>query len=320
MIVVAGESLFDVFASETTPQGLSLDGRMGGSPLNVAIGLARLGQQVAFAGAVGRDVAAERLMRALVDEGVQTGCVAQVDAPTSLMLVGLDAHGVPTYTFIGDRGADRQLLPAHLGAVPRKAAAYHVGSYSMVVNPTGSTLRALIERESAGSVISYDPNVRLRVEPDVERWRSTLRWMLRRVGLLKASAEDLEILFPGRSPADFAAEAVSAGAGLVVVTRGSAGASGYAARAAVDIPAAPVAVVDTVGAGDTFQAALLAWLSETGRLEASALAALESSAVTAALTFATRAAAITCGRRGADMPRREELPPEEAPVPGRPGR
>jgi fructokinase len=274
----------------------------------VAIGLARLGQPVVFAGAIGRDVAAERLMRALVEEGVGTGTVARVDAPTSLMLVGLDGHGVPTYTFIGDRGADRQLLPAHLAAVSREAAAYHVGSYSMVVNPTGSTLRVLVEREGARSIISYDPNVRLRVEPDVERWRGTLKWMLPRVRLLKASAEDLELLFPGRSPLDFAAEALSEGAGLVVVTRGSEGSSGFTAHAAVNVPANPVAVVDTVGAGDTFQAALLTWLSETGRLDASALAALNAGDVTAALAFASRAAAITCGRRGADMPRRAELP------------
>ena len=313
MIVVGGESLFDVFASGETPQGLALDGRMGGSPLNVAIGLARLGQPVDFAGTVGRDVAAERLMRALVDEGVGTESVTRVDAPTTIMLVGLDGHGVPTYTFIGERGADRQLRPEHLAAVPRGAEAYHVGSYSMVVDPTGSTLRILVEREAARSVISYDPNVRLRVEPDAEKWRATLRWMLPRVRLLKASAEDVELLFPGRSPADFAAEALSAGAGLVVVTRGSRGAVGFTSRASVEVPAAPVTVVDTVGAGDTFQAALLAWLSESGLLggstaSASALAALEPEAITAALTFASRAAAITCGRRGADMPRRAELP------------
>jgi fructokinase len=308
MIVVAGESLFDVFASGETPMGLALDGRMGGSPLNVAIGLARLGQQVLFAGAVGRDVAAERLMRALVEEGVGTGCVTRVEAPTTIMLVGLDGRGVPTYTFIGDRGADRQLLPQHLEAVPRGAAAYHFGSYSMVLDPTASTLRRLIDRETPGSVVSYDPNVRLRVEPDVERWRDTLTWMLSRARILKASVEDLQLLYPGSSPADFAAEALSAGAGLVVVTRGNQGASGFTARASVDVPAFPVTVVDTVGAGDTFQAALLTWLSENRRLGPAGLAGLDRVPVEAALAFAARAASITCGRRGADMPRRVELP------------
>ncbi len=307
MIVVGGESLFDVFSAGATPQGLTLDGRMGGSPLNVAIGLARLGQQVVFAGAVGRDPAAERLMRALEEEGVGTGCVVRVDAPTSIMLVGVDQRGVPTYTFIGDRGADRQLQPGHLATVPRAAAAYHVGSISMVLEPTASTLRLLVQREAARSVISYDPNVRFKVEPDVERWRETLRWMVSRSHLLKLSTEDLGLVYPGRSPQDFASEALAAGVRFVVVTRGPDGAAGFTPRGFAQVPAPRVTVVDTVGAGDTFQAALLTWLAEAGRLSAPALAALDADAVRAALTFAAAAAAITCTRRGADMPRRKEL-------------
>jgi fructokinase len=120
--------------------------------------------------------------------------------------------------------------------------------------------------------------------------------------------EDLELLFPGRSPADVAEEALSAGAGLVVVTRGRDGATGFTVGSAVHVPAVPVAVVDTVGAGDTFQAALLTWLSEKGCLDRAGLAALDRRQVEAALSFAVRAASITCGRRGADMPRRAELP------------
>ena len=205
MFMVCGESLFDVFSSGATKEGISLDGRMGGSPFNVAIGLARLGQPVSFLGAIGRDFGGERLVRALEEEGVRTGVTVRVDAPTTLMLVGLDGHGVPSYVFYGQSGADRQLLAEHLGTGTAGAAAYHFGSYSMVVNPTGSTQRLLVEREHTRSVISYDPNVRLRVEPDVERWRETLRWMLPRTHLLKVSEEDLGVLFPGvaidRSPA-----------------------------------------------------------------------------------------------------------------------
>ena len=307
MIVVCGESLFDVFSGAATPQGFMLDARMGGSSLNVAIGLSRLGQSVSFLGAIGRDFAGERVLRALVEEGVRTECVARVDAPTTLMLVGLDAQGVPSYVFYGQQGADRQLLPAHLERVPVGAAAYHFGSYSMAVDPTATTLRALILREVNRSVISYDPNVRLRVDPDVERWRGILSWMMPRAHLLKVSEEDLGLLYPGRSIDDFAADARAAGSRLVVVTRGGGGSKGFTERASVEVPAAHATVVDTVGAGDTFQAALLAWLAETGRLTPSALGSLEAPTLGAALDFASRAAAITCSRRGADMPRRAEL-------------
>jgi fructokinase len=305
--MVCGESLFDVFSSGATKEGISLDGRMGGSPFNVAIGLARLGQPVSFLGAIGRDFGGERLVRALEEEGVRTGLAVRVDAPTTLMLVGLDGRGVPSYVFYGQNGADRQLREEHLAAGTGGAAAYHFGSYSMVVNPTGSTQRLLVEREHARSVISYDPNVRLRVEPDVETWRSTLRWMMPRTHLLKVSEEDLGILVPGMTIDQWARDALTAGPGLVVVTRGAEGATGYSRQAVVQVPSVPVKVADTVGAGDTFQAALLAWAAEAGRLTADGLFSLGERELRSALGFATRAAAVTCGRRGADMPRRGEL-------------
>ena len=307
--VVCGESLFDVFLSGATPMGLAMDARMGGSPFNVAIGLARLGRAVEFVGGVGRDGAAERILRGLAEEGVGTRHAPRVEAPTSLMLVGLDAAGVPTYTFYGRGGADHQVRTEHLAAVPAGAAAYHFGSYSTVVQPTGETQRALVERERGRGLISYDPNVRLRVEPRRETWQEMFLWMRTRAHLLKVSAEDLELLFPGVPEETCAREALSAGVRLFVVTRESRGAAGFTRSARAEVPAVGVSVKDTVGAGDSFQAALLAWLSETGRLRPDALAALTTAELTAALAFAGRAAAITCSRRGADMPRRAELGP-----------
>ncbi|WP_088283495.1 carbohydrate kinase [Ideonella sp. A 288] len=307
MFIVCGEALFDVFEAGQTPSGLAFDGRIGGSPFNVALGLARLQQPVGFLGGISTGFAGERLMRALADEGIATGCVARTDAPTTLSLVGVDARGVPSYAFYGHGAADRQLLPAHLAAVPARARAFHFGSYAMVVEPVGSTQRALVEREHARSVIAYDPNIRVNVEPDLDRWRETLRWMLPRTHLLKVSDEDLGLLYPGRSIEHFAAEALAAGTPWVVVTRGGEGAVGVTARDTVRMPPQPVEVVDTVGAGDTFQAALLTWLAETGRLTPQAIAALDAAAQTQALGFAARAAALTCGRRGADLPRRAEL-------------
>jgi fructokinase len=237
----------------------------------------------------------------------------RVDAPTTLMLVGLDDRGVPSYVFYGQAGADRQLSPAHIAESTSGAAAYHFGSYSMVVDPTGSTQRMLVERERPRSVISYDPNVRLRVEPDIEKWRETLRWMLARTHILKVSEEDLGILFPGMAMDRWAADALAAGPVLVVVTRGSEGAKGFTRQAAVHVPAVPTKVVDTVGAGDTFQAALLAWAGEAGRLSADGIATMGEPELRSALGFAARAAAVTCGRRGADMPRRAELPSRVSP-------
>ncbi len=307
MFIVCGEALFDVFATGDTPTGIGFDGRIGGSPFNVALGLARLGQPVGFCGGIGSGFAGERLMRALADEGIRADAVARIDAPTTLSLIGLDARGVPSYAFYGHGAADRLLQPEHLAAIPAAARAFHFGSYAMVVHPVGATQRALVEREYRRSVISYDPNIRTNVEPDLDSWRATLQWMLPRTHLLKLSDEDLALLYPGRSLDDFAQGAMAAGTPLVVVTRGAEGAVGYTRKACITQAPVPAVVVDTVGAGDTFQAALLTWLAETERLTPEGIACIDAAALTQALGFAARAAALTCARRGADLPRRAEL-------------
>ncbi len=307
MFVVCGEALFDVFATGETPTGMAMDARIGGSPFNVAIGLARLGQPVAFLSQISRGFLGERLMRALAAEGVAASTVQRSEAPTTLSLIGVDAQGVPSYAFYGEGCADRLLDESALAALPQGVKAINFGSYATVVGRTAATQRTLVERSQGRALIAYDPNIRLNVEPRLEVWRTQIEWMLPRTQLLKVSDEDLRLVWPGLAPAEFAARALAQGVALVVVTRGGEGASGWTAAAQVDVPPVQVAVVDTVGAGDTFQAALLTWLAERDALAAAALAALSKDALAEALGFAARAAAITCSRRGADLPRRADL-------------
>ena len=307
MFVVCGEALFDVFATGETPTGMAMDARIGGSPFNVAIGLARLGQPVAFLSQISRGFLGERLMRALAAEGVAASTVQRSEAPTTLSLIGVDAQGVPSYAFYGEGCADRLLDESALAALPAGVKAINFGSYATVVGRTAATQRTLVERSQGRALIAYDPNIRLNVEPQLEVWRTQIEWMLPRTQLLKVSDEDLRLVWPGLAPAEFAARALAQGVALVVVTRGGEGASGWTAAAQVDVPPVKVAVVDTVGAGDTFQAALLTWLAEHDALAAASLAALSKDALAEALGFAARAAAITCSRRGADLPRRAEL-------------
>ncbi len=307
MFVVCGEALMDVFAVGPTAAGMTLDARVGGSPFNAAVGLARLAQPVAFFSAVSRDFLGERLVQTLVAEGVDTSAVQRMDAPTTLGLVGVDSQGVPSYSFYGQGCADRLLTTAALASLPQDIDAIHLGSFATVVEPTASTLRALVEREHGRTLIAYDPNIRLNVEPDLTRWGDMLQWMLTRTDLLKISEEDLQLLLPGVTPEEFARRALSHGVKLAVVTRGSEGVVGCTPNACATVPTTPVEVIDTVGAGDTFQAALLTWLAEHDALSVPALATLSSADLRLALGFAARAAAITCSRRGADMPRRSEL-------------
>ena len=164
---------------------------------------------------------------------------------------------------------------------------------------------ALVPADRQGrALVAYDPNIRLNVEPRLEVWREHIEWMLPRTQLLKVSDEDLGLVWPGLAPDAFAARALAQGVKLVVVTRGGEGALGWTASAHVATASVKVAVVDTVGAGDTFQAALLTWLAEHDALGD---CALPTDSLAEALAFAARAAAITCSRRGADMPRRAEV-------------
>ncbi|WP_157267872.1 carbohydrate kinase family protein [Azohydromonas aeria] len=307
MFMVCGEALMDVFGAGESAEGVALDARVGGSPFNVARGLARLSCEVGFLGAVSTDFLGERLVAALRDEGVDTGCVARLEAPTTLSLVGLDERGVPSYAFHGAGCADRLLQPRHLCPLPDAVRALHFGSYAMVVEPTAGTLHALAAAERGRRLIAYDPNIRLNVEPDLERWRGVVRAMSARADLVKVSDEDLRLLHPELAVEDIAQDWLEAGCTLVVVTRGAEGALAWRRGERLQVPAPKTTVVDSVGAGDTFQAALLCALGEAGALDAAALAALPARSLEQALRFAARAAALTCSRRGADMPRAAEL-------------
>ena len=307
MFLVCGEALFDVFIGSEDDQALHLDARLGGSPYNVAVGLARLSKPVAFFGGLSTDMLGQRLARALEREGVNIELALRFDAPTTLGLVELGGEGVPQYAFYGNGAADRLPEEGRLPALPAEIGAIHLGSFATVVEPVASALEALVRREREGRLVAYDPNVRLNVEPSLERWRSKVDTLAGLAHLVKISDEDAELLYGDASDDALAASWLDKGTSLVVMTRGGKGASAWNSHGRVDITAPVVEVIDTVGAGDTFQAAMLAHLAETGALDAARLASLAPEAVSRLLDFAARAAAITCSRRGANLPRRDEV-------------
>lgn len=310
MILTCGDALFDVFANPgASSSSIALDARVGGSPLNVAVALSRLGQTTAFLSKVSTDPFGRRLMSFLEAEGIDTDLIVRTSAPTTLAIVALDDKGVPTYSFYTNGTADRSLevreLPARL---PDAIRVVHIGSYSTALEPTASSLEALVARERSRRFISYDPNIRPSIVPDPELWRRRVAALTTHAHLVKASVEDIQFLYPSASVDAALADWLARGVGIAIATMGEVGSMavtrhGIAAR----VSARTVKVIDTVGAGDTFQAALLTWLAEHGRLSPDGLATLGADDLNALLTFASRAAAITCSRRGADMPRRSEL-------------
>lgn len=304
MFAVCGEALWDLFAVEG--EGLSFDARPGGSPFNVAVGLARLGVDAALLGGVSTDPLGARLKARLAAEGVDLGLLIESRRPTTLSLVEIAPDGSPRYAFYGEGAADRAVEIADLPDLG-EAWGLHLGSLAMVAEPVGASLVALARREAGRRLVTFDPNVRLNVEPDAARWAGRIAEVLPMADLVKTSAEDVALLHPGADPAAVVASWLDRGVALAVLTRGGEGAEAFGAFGRVSVPAVPVAAADTVGAGDSFMAALVAWLFERGAAARPALEALRSSDAQAMLDFASVAAAITCGRRGADPPRRGEL-------------
>jgi fructokinase len=304
MIVVCGEALIDMFVANDGT--LSVGAHAGGSPFNVAIGLARLGMPASFFGGLADDPFGRYLRDCLRREGVDLSAAPQPADRTALACVSSDEYGSPTYRFYCDDTAERMVTTADLMHLPTRIGALHLGSYCMVVEPVAAAQRMLVERQRGRSLIAYDPNVRLGIEPNIAKWRATLEWMAARVDLLKVSEEDLECLYPEQSIETFMLGVLAAGVSLVVVTRGARGVlARNAAGVNIALEAMPVSVVDTVGAGDSFQAALIARLvaqGVSGPDSGAILRALDATRLHEALNFARRAAALTCSRRGADLP------------------
>ncbi|WP_353184316.1 PfkB family carbohydrate kinase [Bosea sp. (in: a-proteobacteria)] len=304
MILVCGEALVDLFVA--APEGGEMPARIvaGGSPFNLAIGLARLGVPAAFLGGVSRDRFGAFLAQRLAEEGVDGRFLVRSDRPTTISVVTTAADGQPRYSFHGEGAADRRLAPADLpAALPAEVEALAFGSYTMAVEPVGSALAALAAREAGRRVISVDPNLRPMAVGDMTRWAEAAERFYRVATIVKASDEDVRIAWGGRlSPGEAAAYWLERGAGLVVITEGARGATGFCRAGQVSVAGHAVAVADTVAAGDSFHAALLARLAGSGRLNPAAIAALDRPALAELLAYAAAAAAVTVTRRGADLP------------------
>ncbi|MGG2398909.1 carbohydrate kinase family protein [Pseudomonas sp. SH1-B] len=309
MYLVCGEALFDVFIQNDGARSneLAFKAIAGGSPFNVALGLRRMGTEAALFTGMSSDSLGQRLRQVLSDEGVSDAYLVASDAPTTLAMVGLDADGSPQYSFRGEGCADRQLRLEHLPELDARVRGLHLGSFSLVVEPVASTLLALVEREREQRLISLDPNVRLGPAPDIARWRERVETFASHAHLIKVSEEDLQLLYPERDPQQVAAGWLNERCQLVFLTHGSKGASVHSRHGHWSAPAVEVHTRDTVGAGDTFQAALLSYLARHDLDTPKALGMLSREAINDMLRLAIEAAALTCSRVGPDLPYLHEL-------------
>ena len=300
--VVAGEALVDIVVPADAPSHEAV----GGSCLNVAVGLARLDVPTTLVTRVGDDDRGRAVQAHVLASGVRLSDGSVVPgARTSTATAHLNEHRAATYDFELDWD-----LPAL--DLPSSALGLHVGSLGTVLEPGRAAVHDLVRAAVAADVfVSYDPNIRpfFLGDPD-EAWRDVLA-LAGAARLVKLSDEDLRLLRPGGSEDDVCAELlVAENTELVVLTRGAAGATAYTEGAVRHVPAPRIELVDTVGAGDSFMAAMLVMLCDWDVLSggSGALRALDDSRVELLVQGAAYAAAMTCSRRGAEPPTRDELP------------
>jgi fructokinase len=301
MIVSCGEALIDFF-----PGNGGFRPAAGGSPFNVAIATARLGASAAFFGGLSTDFFGDILRDALAKSGVDLSFVATASRPTTLAFVSLD-KGDARYAFFDEGSAGRMLTETDLPAFPKTVAALHFGSFSLAEEPCGSALEALMQREQADRVISLDPNIRKTLIKNRGGYLARLDRLVAMSDIARLSEDDLAWIAPGLSFEDVARRWLDRGAKLAILTRGANGATAVTHRQTVSAPGVDTKVVDTVGAGDTFTAGTLARLAQLGLLTKHAVARLNRDQLDDVLGFATRAAAVTVSRAGADPPWLREL-------------
>ncbi|MEJ2275180.1 MAG: PfkB family carbohydrate kinase [Woeseiaceae bacterium] len=313
-IAILGEAVIDLIAGD--------DGAYrphpGGSPYNVAIGLARQGMDVSFLSPFSDDPFGDQLHDLLLREGVRVPLVRRSTCPTSLSLITIDNEGLPTYRLYRQGVADKDTSFEEIKAcLPGDLQVLHTGSLAITPSQLPRMRKLLDLVRERGVVVSMDINIRLRAAADTAAYLDGVRSMLPHADVVKASDEDLEPLGFATDPRTAAERAREAmGDGLLVLTEGSGGAVMYTPHGPIPATAYRVAnVEDTVGAGDTFHAALLARLSASGALGAAGRDAARD-VLTDALDYACAAAAINVTRAGCNPPTRDEVEAFRRDVPG----
>lgn len=308
LVAVIGEALVDL---TEVPGEDALVARPGGSPLNVAIGLARLEQPTLLLARFSRDPFGTVLRNHAFRSDVNLSRAVETPLPSTTALARIDQDGVAQYVFNTDGTADFGWTDDELAVLPSSVGALHFGSLASWLPPGDAAIdRCVAALRAVGRVlVSYDPNVRPHLQPDAARAREAVERSVQHAHVVKVSADDLAWLYPGSSAETVAARWSQLGPTLVVVTHGPDGATGYRrGRPALSRPAPQVQIADTIGAGDAFTSGLLDALLRRDLAAPGAVADLDDETLAVVLDDAALVAAVTCSRPGADPPRRPELP------------
>ncbi|MEQ1950798.1 carbohydrate kinase [Mesorhizobium sp. CN2-181] len=306
MIVCCGEALIDMLPRESRGGEPSFAPYVGGAVFNTAVALGRLDIPAGFFTGISTDFFGGLLKEALSASNVGLDYIKFSDRPTTLAFVRLvDGHA--TYLFYDENTAGRMLFETDLPAIGAGVEAMHFSCISLIPEPCGATYEALMRREHGKRVMMFDPNIRKNFIKDKPSHLARMKRMLAYADIVKLSDEDLDWFGETGSMEEIAARWLDLGPKLMVVTRGGDGLIAFSKRYKVSTPAERVTVVDTVGAGDTVNAGILANLRDQGLLTKRAISALSEEQIRSVLAFSGKAAAITVSRPGANPPWRREM-------------
>ncbi|MGJ5175908.1 carbohydrate kinase family protein [Bradyrhizobium oligotrophicum] len=307
MILSCGDALIDFVPARLADGRDVLRPVVGGSCLNVAVGVARLGAPTGFVGGISTDLFGTMIAAHAQGSNVDLGYATRSPDQTTLAFVrhvGSEAQ----YAFYDAETAARKWTFRPGSIAFAGIDAIHVGSTTLIHDQGAAETRALVAATQGAVTISFDPNCRPNLVQDKAAYRAHMDGFAASADLIKMSDVDFDYLHGHDDYAARAADLLARGTRLVVVTRGPNGAIGWHAQAgAVEVAVPAVDVVDTIGAGDTFQAGLLFALRKLGRIGRDALGALSQAELRRALAFAAACAAVTCTREGADPPRWSEM-------------
>lgn len=306
MILCCGEALIDMLPRTTTEGEAAFAPYVGGAVFNTAIALGRLGAPAGFFSGLSSDLFGGQLRESLGASKVSSTYAHTSPRPTTLAFVRL-TNGQATYTFYDENTAGRMLTIEDLPKLGAEIEAMLFGAISLISEPAGSAYEEFMRREHKSRVMMLDPNIRPNFIPDKAKHLRRIREMMAMADIVKLSDEDLNWFDEAGSHEDVVRNWLDRGPKLIVVTHGSEGAVGYSKAHKVTVVPQKVKVVDTVGAGDTFNAGILASLHEQGLLTKAAISGLSEEAIRKALELGAKAAAVTVSRAGANPPWRHEI-------------
>ena len=309
MIICCGEALIDFIP---TSDGSAYRPCPGGSILNIAVGLGRMKVPVGFLSRLSIDIFGTLLTNHLLKDTVNLEYCPRVEGQTTLAFVSLQekSEQEPLYAFYANGAVDRSMIVDDLPEqFDDDVLALHFGSISLVLEPGATTLETLMKRESRRRILTLDPNVRPVLITDEKAYRQRFCEWVSLVDILRLSQVDMEYLYPDTGIEELLPLWFDAGVGLTLLTHGSKGSRGYLPNGInVFVPVPKVPVKDTVGAGDAYFSAVLAYLYDHGQLtDSSLISGMSTIDLKACMEFATKAAAINCTREGADPPYKHEM-------------